>query len=952
MTEYSNVLDILNIKGTNRVFTVINFLNGKKYDIDSSNVINFYKSYCESLFVKDLKKWNVHPIFLLGEVTESSIPIIGEFKFKFDICTKLGSDEETPLYEKDLINGIINVYQETMKDLFFLSTRKTEMLCVVLESPSWREGNHVYAKLRFQFPYCKTDKKFCNGIFRTKIIQKLRQSKLLNLFCHSSPIGDWDSHLEEIKEFYPFYGSSDNSKRPPLYYMGAYKEKGEEVGLEKTYEYNKHQFISSEKCVKDQIEELEDEDMDLQDHKMYLLPIFLSMEFCSGITQIKEEFNSGQCRVTSSTACSEEDEDDYNENPDDFEICLQLIELLSIKRFKTEPYFLDIGKALYNACDGEQEGLNEWIRLSNLKKTGFDENYCQMKYLNFDIEEITVKTLAWYANEDSKEEYQIWHERWFKPKLLKAVDNIKLDSVVAEAFYRVFWLQYMHTGKKWVEFRRSKLVVLSEDINIRKIISQKFIPCFERLRAQISEEKMKLYKTTARNKDDKELKKLEAIIQSTGKLIDELHKERYRSTLVKSMREYFFKENLTKTLNKNPSILGCNNCVIELTDTEAFQRSGKPEDYITKKLGVNYQSTYNSRHPDVIALLKYFEQVFPEKSINHHMRKDIASMLYGRNAEKYFRMWIGDTNGSKSVYQKMLRTMLGDYYCDLPATYFSAQQRGGSGPNPELAQMEGSRVAFSAEPDDDTSFKGARIKRLTGGDSFYARSCNEDGGTIETSFKTVMVLNLVPDITGMDEATKNRFCMIPFEGRWIRKGENFHVEETHEAQVKAKTYWMDERFEDNIPKLASALLWLAVKYYKNYRKEGLTPPKYIKDWMTDYWKKHDPHISFITEMLENPTILVDCDECDPDDIDNEEECCKCKGKKQMEIIDMTKSITASQIYPIYKKWFRETYPQIPVVPKPRMVEILSTPDKLKKQKDRRWYGITIRKQTPVEISDF
>ena len=192
--------------------------------------------------------------------------------------------------------------------------------------------------------------------------------------------------------------------------------------------------------------------------------------------------------------------------------------------------------------------------------------------------------------------------------------------------------------------------------------------------------------------------------------------------------------------------------------------------------------------------------------------------------------------------------------------------------------------------------------------------------------------------------------MIPFEGRWIRKGENFSVEETHEAQVNSKTYWMDERFEDNIPKLASALLWLAVKYYKSYRKEGLTPPKYIKDWMTDYWKKHDPHISFITEMLENPKILVDCDECDINDLD--EECDKCGKKGHVEVIDMTKSITASQIYPIYKKWFRETYPQIPVVPKPRMVEILSTPDKLKKQKDRRWYGVIIRKQTPVEISDF
>ena len=955
MTEYSNVLDILNIKGTNRVFTVINFLNQKKYDIDSSNVINFYKSYCESLFVKDLKSWNVHPIFLLGEVTGNSIPIIGEFKFKFDIGKKIGSDDDSPLYERDLINGIITVYQETMKELFFLSSQKSEMICVVLESPNWREGNYIYVKLRFQFPYCKTDKKFCNGIFRTKIIQKLRQSKLLNMFSQSSPVGDWDSHLEETKDFYPFYGSSDNSKRPPLYYLGVYKEKGIDVPLEKTYEYTNHQFISSEKCVVDQIEELEDEDIDTTDHKMYLLPIFLSMEFCSGITRIKEEFNSGGPRVTSSVVGSEEDEDDFDENPTDFEMCLQLIEMFSEKRFKTESYFLDIGKALYNATEGENYGLEEWVRISNRKKTGFDQSYCERKYLTFDIEDISVKTLAWYANEDTKEEYQIWHERWCRPKLLQAVNNIQLDSIVAEAFYRVFWLQYMHSGRRWAEFRRSKLVVLSEDFTIRRVITERFIPCFDRLRAQVSEEKLRLNKTMGRNKISKEKSdELEKIIQAVGKLIEELQKERYRSTLIKSMKEYFFKENLTKILNKNPSILGCGNCVIELTDTDAFMRNGKPEDFVTKKLGVNYQSTYSFNHPDVLALTKYFEQVFPEKSINYHMRKDIASMLYGRNAEKYFRMWIGDTNGSKSVYQKMIRTVLGDYYCDLPATYFSAQQRSGSGPNPELAQMEGARAAFSAEPDDDTSFKGARIKRLTGGDSFYARSCNEDGGTIETSFKTVMVLNLVPDITGMDEATKNRFCMIPFEGRWIRKGENFQVEETHEAQVKAKTYWMDERFEDNIPKLASAMLWLAVKYYKSYRKEGLTPPKYIKDWMTDYWKKHDPHISFITEMLENPKIRMECPSCKDRDLneDIEIECEECKNAREIEQVDMTKCITASQIYPIYKKWFRETYPQIPVVPKPRMVEILSTPDKLKKQKDRRWYGVIIRKQTPVEISDF
>ena len=121
MMEYSNVLDILNTKSTNRVFTAYNFLNQKKHDVDSSNVIAFYKSYCDSLFIKDLKQWNIHPVFCLGEVTSGSIPIIGEFKFKFDISSnkKLGSDDESYLYDAALVKGIVNVYQDAMKEVFF-----------------------------------------------------------------------------------------------------------------------------------------------------------------------------------------------------------------------------------------------------------------------------------------------------------------------------------------------------------------------------------------------------------------------------------------------------------------------------------------------------------------------------------------------------------------------------------------------------------------------------------------------------------------------------------------------------------------------------------------------------------------------------------------------------------------------------------------------------------------
>ena len=449
MSEYSSILDILNSKSTNTVFNVINFTNRKKHAVDVSNVLNFYKNYCESLYVKDLKQWNIHPIFALGETVKESIPVIGEFLFRFDYEPEAldeVNDDDITFYDRELVFGMISVFQEVIKEVFFVSAKGTELLCVVSETLAWQENGTYMVKLKFQFPYCKTDKKFANTTFRNKVIQKLRRSKIARHFCVASPLGDWDTHLEEVKDFYPYYGSTENVKRPPCYFTGIYDKNQEEIKLEEAYDYKSHQFISGDRCISDQVETLE-EDVSDDDKNIYLLPLFLSLEFWSGLAQVKDEFNTGRNYLSSSTVFSEEDIDDFNENPSDLEMCFELIELLGDKRFKSENYFLDIGKALYKATEGEDLGLTEWKKLIDRKKLDFDKEFCDSKWIGFDNEEVTVKTLAWYAKEDHPEDYYQWHERWCRPKIMEAIQNRKLDNIVAEAFYRVFWLHYMHTGK-------------------------------------------------------------------------------------------------------------------------------------------------------------------------------------------------------------------------------------------------------------------------------------------------------------------------------------------------------------------------------------------------------------------------------------------------------------------------------------------------------------------------
>jgi phage/plasmid-associated DNA primase len=251
------------------------------------------------------------------------------------------------------------------------------------------------------------------------------------------------------------------------------------------------------------------------------------------------------------------------------------------------------------------------------------------------------------------------------------------------------------------------------------------------------------------------------------------------------------------------------------------------------------------------------------------------------------------------------------------------------------------------------SIKAPRIKRVTGGDSYFVRNCNQDGGSIETTFKPVLVLNNVPDIQGMEEATKTRFSMVPYESRWLRPEEvdklDFELPDDIEEQIKLKTFVMDGEFDRHIPSLANALLWIAVQYYEVYSNEGLKDPPYMQKWMEDYWKKNDCYTSFIAERLENPMISVECDKCKGhkgDSIESPSICDKCNGTKFIEEIDIQKSITATELYPEFKRWFFETYPnkkkdQLP--DKKKFTSVMSNKDKLRPQHNRRWWGVVLRK---------
>ena len=954
MYDYSDITAMFSEREkakSKTIFTVIDFSRGTEHDNSSEDIIKFYKGYSSALYNKNKSEWDKHPIFTVGEKSEDTLPLITELQFEFSDKNKkseLNEQIDTDQFDEN----IISIHQKLIKEFFIIGYDELEYICVVCKSRLIRKGDNIIFRARFQFPYCRIMKDFLSHTFRKRLLENLEKLDTDDLF-HLSCIGgddidnEWNNYLLPVRDFYPLVGSSDKVDLPPVTFESIWgynsaEEVLEELVLGDCYSIASHSLFD-EKYIGDgdvSFGEFEDD----YEISGIGVPIFLSLFFLGKISDLKPQFlgkedGGKEDNISVVSGNIDKSEDEYD-SITEFEMFIDLVECLSSKRFNTEMYMFDIGKCLFNCFKGGCEGLKWWIKYTTEKSTTYDEDFCQENYPSFGDENfITIKTIGWYAREDNFKQYQIWHEKYCLPKMKMAISRESFPQVlVAQAFHRFFWLDYIYTGgraKEWYRFRNNRLNVISEE-SIRRDITEKFIPCFDQFRNQYMMEKININERLGSSeKAGRMTADFEKTIKIIGQLIDKLLSQHYRSSIMMTIREYYEDSQFFEKIDVNPSLLGVFNCVIELTPTGAFTRSGKPEDYITKKMGVSYSSEYDYNHRNVKDSLKYLRQVFPEPSIFEFVLKDNAAMLYGKNVEKTFRCYIGDTNGSKSIYQAIHKKMFGDYYKDLPNEFYSGTRTNPSGPTPEIAQLSGSRIVYSTEPDAGLNFRGDKIKLITGSDSQFGRSCKENGGSINASYNAIMVMNRIPNISNLDEATKERFGMFPFEGRWVRDEEDIKVPEDFEEQIKQRLYRMDKRFEKNIPRLATGFLWLAVENYSKYMCEGNKRPPYMKKFMSDHWKANDPYLCFIDEHIIRKEKDKECSNC-------KTKGCDLCTNGYISIPDIEHGLRSKDIYPVFKKWLRKGDHSMKTPTQGQFTKDMSTRDKLGKQVKWVWQGYVIR----------
>ena len=868
-----------------------------KWCIPDENCESFWKSYCELIDTK--KDGN----FCLAELPKERGPIIADFTLKFH---PLGNNTET--YGHDFILSVVYCFQQAILRVLHIKDFCNELICCVLESDEYVEDNLIISKFRLQFPYCKTLASVQTRLLRPLVLQILRTENVISRLVHQ-PVNNWETIIDPITADNPciMYGSSVREDIPKLELQYIYhrieqenidNDNTRQLELEQVYFTQNHEHVQNGIVRASMFAG----DIDIE----RWLPMFLSISYWKGITLSKQ--TPPDILVKSRTNTLETGTNTDTEETDD--MVIKFLNMLKRERVESDNFWLDVGKSLYGSFFGGDRGLELWIQFTE-RSDNHSVEECRTLYLTFSKTKLTVKTLAWFAREDSPDEYRTWHEEWYVPALEKATSC--LDSDVAESLYRVYWLEFACSSLKKSclhHFKNHIWTKLDNGHTLRKYISGDFIGIFEHFRTTIS---VKIQTSVdKRYKDSAEI-----LVKKIGNLINRLKKRTFKNNILLESLEKFYVEKFGDTLDSNPDLMGMVNGILEACDTEAVMRPGKPEDFVSKTTGVIWQYGLHWKHPLVIRLLDWLTKVFPDKELLDYFGKMAGSCIKGRNSDKLFPIMTGNGDNSKSMLKKLFEATFGAYCITFPTTLFTAKRVGG-GPDPSVARSKYAHVAFVQEPDADAPLKNGTIKEMTGGDRFFARFLNDNGGEIEPMFTLFLMCNAVPIIPHSDKAMKNRVRLMPFLSTWVK-----NPPKTMSERYKKRLFAMDRFFENTIPSLAPAFIWYSSQMYGKYRIEGLKEPKVVTESTTEYWNENDIYLQFTKEnILRAYKTIPNWPE----------------GKTPP--VDEEAKITVKEMYTRFKDWFRDCFSNLKCPDRPIFKGELE--QRMGKARYRAWNGIRFK----------
>jgi putative DNA primase/helicase len=211
-----------------------------------------------------------------------------------------------------------------------------------------------------------------------------------------------------------------------------------------------------------------------------------------------------------------------------------------------------------------------------------------------------------------------------------------------------------------------------------------------------------------------------------------------------------------EAFDRDPWLFSLASGVIELK-TGNF-RARRRDDLITKQSPVQFDPAATCP-----IWLQFLARIFQsDQRLIEFVQQAVGYALTGVTVEQvFFLLWGSGSNG-KSTLLKVLLKLLGDYGLQMPADTFLSRTQDGRA-TPDLARLQGARLAVAIESDEGCRLAEGTIKQMTGSDRIAARRLYQDFIEFEPSHKIFFATNHKPRVKDNTHAMWRRMRLIPFE---------------------------------------------------------------------------------------------------------------------------------------------------------------------------------------------
>jgi putative DNA primase/helicase len=273
----------------------------------------------------------------------------------------------------------------------------------------------------------------------------------------------------------------------------------------------------------------------------------------------------------------------------------------------------------------------------------------------------------------------------------------------------------------------------------------------------------------------------------------------------------------------DPWLLNVANGTIDLRTGEL--RPHRAADLITKTLPVTYDPAATC--PRWTAFLD--EIMAGNADLVRFLQQAIGYALTGDTREQVFFILLGVGANGKSVFLKVVETMLGDYARQASMDTFMQKEYQGI-PN-DIARLHGVRFVAASEAEQNRRLAEALVKSLTGGDPVVARFLHKEFFTFTPRFKIFLATNHKPIIRGSEHAIWRRIRLVPFTVTI--------PEERQDKDLVTKL----------VEELPGILTW-AIEGCRRWQQEGLKSPDAVKVATEEYRTEMDTLGSFIADRCD------------------------------------------------------------------------------------------------------